>query len=127
MTDNNIKHKPYADAFLAAWKFHLVGQNKQEYLEYLEKGVPSDEASIACDADTAYINFAHDFIVWYLETILVTKENKDKMITEYGFKKLIDLMCEYNGDEICDIELLDFDEYRDAWLEMLMNNLLNIY
>ena len=107
-------------AFLNAWKEHIA-QNKPEYLKYVGM-----EPTFCEEEEDHYLEVAHDFIDSYIKTVLVTKENKEALINEYGFKKLIDLMCEYNGDEICD-ELLDFCNHMDSWLEMLMHNLLKIY
>jgi len=118
--------KPYASAYINSWKQFLVTSDKQEYLQYLEKGLPSSDEEIEKGIDDKYIDLVHTFNIGYINTVLASKEQQDKFITEYGFRKLINLMCEYNGNEICD-ELLDFDQYREEWIEMAMYNILNIY
>lgn len=108
-------------AFLEAWKQHLTKENK---LEYINKKLPNRYVYCENSEYDIYMELGCDFSRYYIST--VSEESKDQLILEFGFKKLIDLMCYYNGEEICD-ELLNFKEYKEEWIEMLLCNLLNIF
>ena len=123
MNSDGSNDIPYTTAFKNAWKEHLTRQNRLEYLEYTERGV---HWGGDYNAEDIYMEFVRKFIIDYIQIVLTSDEDKNKIIMEFGFQKLIGLMCEYNGEEICD-ELFEFKEYKEQWIEMLMHNVLNVY
>ena len=80
--------------------------------------------------DLEYINDIIDkcseYIYEYIKCHLCDKFVQREIIIEYGFKKLIDLICHYHGDEICE-ELFDMDDNMSFWIHMLLMNVASLY
>ena len=116
MTNNN---KPYMTAFLQSWKLHLEQENKEDFYEVIERSQNAFEVD-------SMMHIARNFIDTYMNTILVSNKDRNKLILEYGFKQLIDIMCEREGNAICE-DLLNFDKEKSWWVYILLCNLLNLY
>ena len=65
-----------------------------------------------------------EFIAMYIRCNLSDMQKK-LIIAEYGRKRLIELQCSYEGTSICE-ELLNFDEYIDSWVHMMLMNVATL-
>jgi hypothetical protein len=117
------KPMPMIDAFVEQWKQHLMKNNKEEYLKYMNNSFEYDNEEIF---DDDYTEFASEFVHQY--AIIMSQFDSELIIKEYGMKKLIYLLCQHNGDKICD-DLLEFNKHniRSHWVETMLGRILKIY
>lgn len=120
-TINSDSTTPYIDGFIEAWKNYLTQNNKTEFLIQLTNENALDELEYE-----DYVDMGFEFTKTYALNILSEKD-QDKLFQEYGMKRLIDLKCKYDDDEICE-ELLDFTgETKRDWCNMLLLNVIKIF
>lgn len=117
-----MSNRPMIDAFVQTWKQYLQETGKPEYLKYTNNCDDEDGDEIYSE----YADFATAYIHEYVATTLSLNTEKENIINEFGMKKLIDLMCEYNGDEICD-DLLNFSSHIAHWTETLLGRVIKVY
>jgi len=104
------------DAYMVAWKLHLKETNKTEY---------NDTSKFADDVEYSdYLEYVSEFAHNYVKTVIPGTDDQDAIITDYGFKKLIDEMCELNGDEVCELDLLHFSKNKAFWVQIALTHLL---
>mgnify|MGYP003333408942 CR=1 FL=1 len=119
MTTNNQKH---INAFIEKFEKFLH-----------EKELPNMEGLRTLNQvnDLEFINGVFDkcsdFIDEYMKEHLTDKMIRREIITEFGLKKLIDIMCEFNGDEICEMDLFDFDDNIENWVHTLLMTVAKLY
>lgn len=116
-TASAMANKPLLSAFLLRYDAFCVENNLP-----FRNNCPDNDFELADLINEKSYSFVED----YIETHLYTREKQYDVILEYGMKKLIYLKCEYDGEEILD-ELLDFDQYIDQWLHLLLMNVANVY
>ena len=121
-TATRYANKPLITAFISEFETFLKANNLPNMRSL------SDVTSID---DYEYVSNIYDncseYINKYIKEQLSDTNARRDIIKEYGFKKLIDLMCSFNGDEICELELFDIDENMSSWLHMLLMSIANLY
>ena len=114
-------NKQHINAFLAELNVYLKA-NSMPTIDVLGNLGEMDDTDYVDNIMEKCGDFAHE----YVEDKLTDKQVQNDIILEYGFKKLIDDMCEYNGDEICE-ELVELDKHMKGWLYMLLMKVANLY
>lgn len=122
MTTMSTKQiKPLLNAFILRYEAFCIESNFPHYKTFSMLGESDNNTETY---DIIYDN-TYRFIQDYISTHLYTREKQNEVITEYGIKKLIDLKCELDGDEICD-ELLEFDNHIEDWLHTMLMNVIDL-
>ncbi len=76
---------------------------------------------------TYVYNLSEKFIDEYVSTQLSDMQDKKQIITEYGFKRLIDLHVYLHDDKICERDLFDFDVNIDNWLSVMLKDIVYLH
>lgn len=116
--------KPLISAFISKFEVFLKTNNLPSMKGLNNIHDIHDEEFISDTYDMCY-----EYLSGYIKTELADKEVQHKIIKEFGFKNLIDLMCEYNGDEICELDLFVINEDSETmsdWLQMLLSRVAKL-
>lgn len=92
-------------------------------MTHIQKFLDSFEIFLDTHKSKHY-NECSEFLAMYIGCNLDDRQKKE-MIAEYGMKRLIDLQIAYEGYSVCE-ELLNFDEYIDSWVHMMLMNVVSL-
>jgi hypothetical protein len=73
---------------------------------------------------TYVYNLSEKFIDEYISLELLTLDKKKQIITEYGFKRLIDLHVYLYDEKICESDLFHFEANIDNWLSIMLKDIV---
>jgi hypothetical protein len=73
---------------------------------------------------TYVYNLSEKFIDEYISLELLTLDKKKQIITEYGFKRLIDLHVYLHDEKICERDLFHFETNIDNWLSIMLKDIV---
>jgi hypothetical protein len=122
-TAKKYEDKPLISAFVNKFEVFLKANNMPNISGLENLGDVQDYEYVSDIYDQC-----NDYMYMYIDTELNDNKTQRDIIKEFGFKKLIDIMCSYKGDEICELELFDINDndIMHSWVNMILSHVANL-